>query len=147
MKDCFVQDWTSSVNCGTDRRLYKYVKTEFKYEQYLSEIHCQKFRIALTKIRLSSHSLLIERGRWLNMPIEKRLCTNCFSLDDEYHCLIECKRFSHIQMKYLPKCLKKYPSFVKFIDMFKDSKNQFRVAVLCYKVISLYNKIAVQRDL
>ena len=36
----------------------------------------------MTKIRLSSHKLLIERGRWLNILHKDRLCTLCNKLED-----------------------------------------------------------------
>ena len=48
----------------------------------------------LTKIRLSSHKFLVERGRWAKPQIsyQKRKYTLCGQLDveDEYHVLLLC---------------------------------------------------------
>ena len=44
---------------------------------YLYKIHIPANRKAMTKMRLSSHKLLIERGRLLNILHKDRLCTLC----------------------------------------------------------------------
>ena len=46
-------------------------------------------RIVTTKIRLSSHNLQIEKGRWSCKPREERLCT-CGAIQDEQHILAHC---------------------------------------------------------
>ena len=43
-------------------------------------------RIAFTRLRLSSHRLRVETGRWSHTPREKRLCS-CGVLQDEEHIL------------------------------------------------------------
>ena len=43
-------------------------------------------RISFTRLRLSSHRLRIELGRWSNTPRDARLC-NCGSVQDEEHIL------------------------------------------------------------
>ena len=53
----------------------------------------------IAAIRLSSHSLRCETGRWGNGHESDRLCTLC-SLqvrESEYHTLIECSTFAHIR--------------------------------------------------
>ena len=44
----------------------------------------------MTRLRLSSHKLMIERGRWLNILPKDRLCTLCNKLEDEFHVICEC---------------------------------------------------------
>ena len=46
----------------------------------------------MTRLRLSSHKLMIERGRWLNILSKDRLCTLCNKLEDEFHVICECPR-------------------------------------------------------
>jgi hypothetical protein len=48
----------------------------------------------LTKLRLSSHSLLIEKGRYFRPKIkrENRLCSQCNQIEDEQHFLIHCTK-------------------------------------------------------
>ena len=46
-------------------------------------------RVAVTRLRLSSHNLAIERGRWSRLPREARLC-ECGQVQDECHVLLHC---------------------------------------------------------
>ena len=52
---------------------------------YLYKLPIPANRKALTKLRLSSHKLLIERGRWLSILHKDKLCTLCNKLEDEFH--------------------------------------------------------------
>ena len=44
-------------------------------------------RIATTRLRLSSHSLAVEKGRWSRIPREERLCSCGEGVHDEAHVL------------------------------------------------------------
>ena len=46
-------------------------------------------RKAMMKLRLSSHTLIIERGRFLNILPKDRLCT----LYNKCHVICECPRY------------------------------------------------------
>ena len=54
-------------------------------------------RIAFTRLRLSSHRLRIETGRWTRTPREQRLCVCDGSIQDEIHALFHCARSEHIR--------------------------------------------------
>ena len=41
-------------------------KTELKMDNYLNNIYIEKYIIALTRLRFSSHDLAIEKGRYTN---------------------------------------------------------------------------------
>ena len=64
-----------SIN--NSRRLSSYCryKHEFKLELYLDTIHEKRFKIALSRFRLSS--LEIEQGRYHEIPRNERLCKFC----------------------------------------------------------------------
>ena len=64
-----------------------------------------KFRIALSKFRLSSHHLAIELGRHLNIPRENRLCPHCNQnmAENEYHFLLTCTKYYKLRKQYLKK--------------------------------------------
>ena len=55
-------------------RVYRTFKTKYEYEDYLDEIANIKHRINFTKLRISNHSLEIEKGRhqrpYVNPKIE-----------------------------------------------------------------------------
>ena len=46
-------------------------------------------RLTATRIRLSSHNLAIERGRWSRHPRHERLC-ECGAIQDELHVAASC---------------------------------------------------------
>ena len=47
-------------------------------------------RLAATRLRLSSHNMAIERGRWTRTPREERLC-HCGRVQDEAHVVSDCR--------------------------------------------------------
>ena len=46
-------------------------------------------RIAFTRLRLGSHRLKVETGRWSRIPKEERLCS-CRAIQTEAHVLLRC---------------------------------------------------------
>ncbi len=75
-------------------RTYSLFKTEIGFEKYLTEITSVQERIALSKFRLSNHTLMIEKGRHLKLERNKRVCPFCpGKIEDELHFLIGCKNF------------------------------------------------------
>ena len=64
-----------------------------------------KFRIAISKLRTSSHALAIERGRYTNpkTPVHERLCHSCEKIEDEYHFVMECKTNCDFREMFLNK--------------------------------------------
>ena len=64
-----------------------------KPESYLTPIKVLKFRNSVARLRVSSHRLEIEAGRWTRprTPVNERLCNTCNCLEDEFgHCVIFC---------------------------------------------------------
>ena len=58
-------------------------------ESYLS-ITNYEYRKLITKLRISEHNLLIEKGRPLNIAREQRLCSHCKCIDDNIRFLLHC---------------------------------------------------------
>ena len=82
---------------GKKLRTYALYKHVIKYEPYLNLIKNTKNRIMLSKFRLSSHDLEIERGRYGNKSVrtEERYCKFCKSyntlmVEDEFHFITRC---------------------------------------------------------
>ena len=61
----------------------------------------EQIRVNITRLRLSSHNLKVETGRWSQIPREARLCT-CGSGDvqTERHIIAKCPLTLHIRQKY-----------------------------------------------
>ena len=93
----FIESWKCELN-DLDKnpilRMYKLIKTNFSMEPYLNLIKEAKYRRSLTKLRLSSHNLEIERGRHTKpvTPVIERLCIVCGVIDDELHFVTSCKK-------------------------------------------------------
>ena len=64
----------------------------FILQDYLSLKLPVNINRELTKIRISSHPLLIEKGRYFRPKIkrENRLCSQCNQIEDEQHFRIHC---------------------------------------------------------
>ena len=141
MYDIHLQEWETELNMTSNFRIYKQIKNRFYFEEYLGIVN-KSFRIAITKIRLSSHLFYIERGRW-SRPIVAaidRTCTLCNTIEDEYHCLIECPRFINERKGCLPLVLKNRPSMFSFINFLKCSDKMMlnKLGLLCFKVMKEY---------
>ena len=108
--DVFLQEWQAEVDMNSNFRLYKCVIVTFRFENYLS-MYNMSFRIAITKIRLSSHLFYVERGRWGRKKIEhvNRQCPLCKTIEDEYHCVVECPRYIEERKGCVPEVMRKRP--------------------------------------
>jgi hypothetical protein len=48
------------------------------------------------KIRVSNCNLNIEKGRYLKLPVEQRICQLChMDVEDEFHFLMNCDKLIH----------------------------------------------------
>jgi hypothetical protein len=75
--------------CLENQHFGKVKRTLLKVGSYLS-ISNFEYRKLITKLRISEHNLLIEKGRHSIIPIEQRLCSHCKCIDDEKHFLLHC---------------------------------------------------------
>ena len=79
-------------------RTYVSFKQEHEFEHYLLLVRDFGLRNALSKFRLSSHNLEIEKGRHSRpkIPAQDRKCTKCNKnvVEDEIHFLFECDLYT-----------------------------------------------------
>ena len=83
-----------------------------------NELH----RKALSKLRVSAHSLKIERGRYTTpkTPVEQRVCQHCpDKIEDEFHFLLQCCKYQEDREVMLLQISKICPNF-------KDLSNEHR---------------------
>jgi hypothetical protein len=80
-----------------ESQAYRLFKNNYKFENDITEIKTSDHRKALTKLRISTHDSAIERGRYKGKSSEERTCTQCSSgeVEDEFHFLTICKRFTN----------------------------------------------------
>ena len=145
--DIYLQNWSAEVMDTSENRLFKHIKQNFCLESYLNMSN-KGLRVAITKIRLSSHVFMIERARW-NVRIPKlkdRVCAYCNVIESEYHVLIECPRFTNERYGCVPQDLIKYPNmsnFKKFLTS-SDENIQVKLGSLCFRVLKAYKEEMLQ---
>jgi hypothetical protein len=71
----------------------------------MSCIHNREHRVALTRFRISCHSLEIEIGRRNKTVREKRYCQLCarsnhYMVEDEFHMMSYCPTYNYLRSKY-----------------------------------------------
>ena len=88
-------------------------------------------RIAITRLRLSSHRLRIETGRWSRLPKEERLCS-CGMIQTEEHIVLNCVETRTLRLKYV--CVSDIQSVAQLLNSC-DLAFLNKVALYCYEVL------------
>ena len=92
LTDNFIQGWNEEINNSSRANTYKLI-ADFDFKCYLDFVIVRKFRYVFSRLRVASHRLEIEAGRWHKLnktPVEERKCFHCNSLEDEFYFVIEC---------------------------------------------------------
>ena len=99
--DTYKQTWYSEISNSSRLQTYSIFKYNFELESYLNLDIDKKYKLALTRFRTSSHSLMIETGRYENTPREQRICQFCNmgKIEDEYHFFIRLSKLSRFMKK------------------------------------------------
>ena len=114
MTDIFYQNAFAEVNReGSKLRTYAHLKTESGRESYLDIINNFKRRRALTKIRLSNHTLRIEKGRHEGLDVEDRGCPFCIDkvVEDESHFILDCPIYYVLRAELFEDIQHIFPTF------------------------------------
>lgn len=134
--DNYFQKWYCNINNSSRLQSYCIFKHNFESEKYLTVLSENKYRVALSRFRTSSHNLSIETGRYDSTPREQRICKSCNmnKIEDEYHFLLVCPNYRQLRMKYLKPYFCHWPSLYKFeILMSSTSKKSIcNLAKLIY---------------
>ena len=73
------------------------------HPMYMSSTYIPDYvRTSFSRLRLQSHNLKVETGRWSRIPREERRCDRCDAgaVQDEEHVLIVCSNAQHIRLRY-----------------------------------------------
>ena len=97
------QKWYSDINNSSRLQSYSIFKHNFTLEKSLKISMENKYKYALSRFRTSSHDLLIETGRYENIPRDQRLCKYCDvkKIESEYHFLLVCRKFRDLRKNIL----------------------------------------------
>ena len=130
--DTFIQNWGARLGDSSRANFYKSFAV-FQLQPYLDKVNINKFSQAFSRLRMSSHRLEIESGRWVKpnaVPFDERKCVVCQKLEDEYHFVLECSLYSELRKKFISKYFWKNPSMFKFIELL-NSTNMGCIRRLC----------------
>ena len=90
-------------------------------------------RVAFTRFRVSSHSLVVETGRWNRrgrgrLPMEERLCS-CGEVQTEEHVVSHCPLSQNIRDQY---------EFTSFNDLLSERYPNELCCKIIYDILNLY---------
>ena len=108
--EVFSRKWKEKLQESKKADTYRTFKTNMKFETYLTHPK-RKERVALTKLRISDHKLMIEKGRHIHptIPREERKCHMCTDkIEDEVHFLTDCKLYGS-QINFWAQVSTKFP--------------------------------------
>ena len=99
MKDIFHQESFAKIrNESSKLNMYSHIKNLIGYEKCLNKIENVKERISFSKLRLSNHPLMIEKGRHEKIERNLRYCPFCPGIiENEIHFLLQCKCFTKLR--------------------------------------------------
>ena len=125
LKDCYTQKWNE--NCQNCRKANDYAlyKTQISFEKYLDNLPLC-YSLPMLKLRTSNHKLPIEKGRYVNLQHDERLCNLCDMnrLGDEYHFVMECPALQNLRNQYLPRYYTNHPNFYKYTSLMNMSNRK-----------------------
>ena len=115
----FTNNWTIVKETSPKLEFYNLIKTKHGLEDYLLAISNHEHRANVTRLRISSHNLFVERGRYEIplVPRHLRYCLHCKHTDDltlvenEIHVLTVCPLYNW--------CRKFYPENIS-LESIKD---------------------------
>lgn len=115
------QELIMSINTSTKLQSYCMFKEDTQSEPYLDIVRPNKYKVALSRLRLSSHSLAIETGRYTGTAREDRRCIYCNTnaVESEFHFTLVCPFYIDLRRKYLPAYYCRWPSINKFKRLFQ----------------------------
>ena len=106
LHESYVNGWYKNISTFPKMRSLITFKHTFRFETYLLTLPDFKLRKLLSKFRLSSHDLEVEKGRYLKpvIPTCQRICKLCnVSVENEEHILMECRVYNDLRLEYFKK--------------------------------------------
>jgi hypothetical protein len=122
--DMYMQYVDAIIHESSKCTVYKHLIDTWSIQRHLCmQSNPASSRKAITKIRLSSHKLQIECGRYTKTVKTERICPVCQSsiIEDEYHYILVCPLYSELRLKYIQSYYFVRPSMWKLILMLSNT--------------------------
>ena len=141
LKDNWQQHIFSDINRSSRGTLYQHLIDHFCLQSYLNKPVDDIYRKYITKMRLCSHDLKIESGRYQNLPRNERICECCNlnDLEDEYHFILKCPAYNHLRSVYIKRYYSVRPSMFKLVQLLTSNnvKDLCNLGKYLYKACKL----------
>ena len=139
INDNALQTWSLSVNNGSYSIIYRELKTAPEYSSYFNLIVQPKYRYQFIKFVTRNHTLSVVTGKWHKprpIPYDQRVCNVCNKLEDEYHVIFECTKFTSLRNKYIPVEARSHPSMGKLVSLLATTHvpTLRNLAIFIYKI-------------
>lgn len=142
LTDNSIQNWDIRLQESTRALFYRHISIH-KFQDYLFVIKSKKVRNAVSQLRVSSHRLQIEAGRWTKpkTQISERKCKCCNDLEDEFHFTLQCPLYTEIRKAYIPKYFWQRPNMYKFIELVTSQREKLilNFGIYIYKAFKVRN--------
>ena len=102
-KELQCNEWKSVVESKPKLRTYKTFKHQFETEPYVISFMNRKCRSFLAQYRSGILPIELETGRWINKPVENRLCKLCHTdrIEDEHHITFDCSLYNDLRLDFM----------------------------------------------
>jgi len=128
----FISNLKDSVHTSESSRrvTYRKINPNLTPSKTLVKLEINELdRIAATRLRLGSHYLRVETGRWSRTPPDERICACNTGIQDEEHVLLNCPLSHHLR------AMNNF-NFNSLSELFEHDVLQ--VAEYCKDIINLY---------
>ena len=94
IKQSYISFWKHQVEHSSNLSFYSTFKKEYNLEKYLTIINDANQQRSFTRFRISNHMLMVESGRYQNIPREERICQIRTSneVETDFLLLVMCKK-------------------------------------------------------
>ena len=111
----FINAWEERIMQSKKLRTYTKFKTHYRMEPYLLHLKDRHKRAQVCRIRVSAHTLAIEKGRYKRNNEDTFILRNCKfcqnHIEDEQHFLINCSKYVSHREKFFSVIINKVPNF------------------------------------
>jgi len=137
-KETFFNNLKQAMTTSDSSRRKQYLSINPHLEASNFLVHSPTFipeqdRIATTRLRLGSHHLRIETGRWSRTPLQNRTCICETGIQSEEHVLILCPMSANLRTAH-----NLHPQSAYALFDTKDTVELRNIAEYCRKTLSLF---------
>ena len=116
--DMYKQSILSDIDASPKCFIYKNLVDNFTLQNYLLKRIPFEYKKLICKLRLSSHCLSIETGRYKKIPFNRRYCPICNQdVEDEFHFILKCPHYIQLRQKFIKRYYFVRPSVYKLIQL------------------------------